>query len=322
MKKMLKITLIASAVLILLVGIGAVVVLQRVDDMARHAVESAATDALGVETTLTNLDIGLLSGTCRIDGLNVANPPGYDGKSFLAMQSGEVALTYGSLRSQTVELPYLKLNGVVLNLQQQGKGGNYQVIMDNIGQGTTEENQPPPEGEKGYIIKELVISGATANVTTSILGKNITTVNLPDIKLQDVGSDTDYGAQLKDVTHLIVRAILLEITRNGFKVLPKEILAQLSGGLQKLGPIGDINVEAINKIGMEALGGAGTIAKDLSKLGKDILNKDTTTEDATKQVIQTGKKSTESAKEIVKGIGGLFGKKKKEDATKPVEQAD
>lgn len=313
MRKLIKYGLYAMLLLFIVVCIGVWVLLNKVDAMARDAVAGAASDALGVETTLTNLDIGLLSGTCRIEGLNVANPPGYEAPNFLAMKSGDVALTYGSLRDQTVELPYLRLTGIELNLEQEGKGGNYQVIMDNIGKGKTDEPAPPKEGEKGFIIRELTISGATANVTTNLLGKKTTKVDLPQIKLTDIGSDTDNGAQLAKVTDMIVRAILLEIMRSGFDVLPREMIAQLTGGLEKLGPIGDINIDAINKIGAEALGGAADIAKDLTGVGKKLLDKDADNGEAIKDIGETGKKAAESAEGIVKGIGGLFGKKKEDD---------
>ena len=301
MKKLFKLAVIVVLLLIVLAGIAFAWALNHVDELARQGVEYSATQSLGVETTLAGLDIGFFRGTCEIDNLAVANPPGYDSDPFLSLKHGEVALTYNTLREKTVELPYLTLTGATMNLHKQGEGGNYQVIMDNIGRNKTETPAEPTGYEKGYVIRTLTIKDVTANVTTDILGKTSVSVPIPEIVLKDVGSESDYGAQLAEVTDTIVRAILLEVVRNGVGVLPKELLGQLTGGLEELGPIANIPAQAI--------GDATKIAESLSDAGKALLDKDGSPEKAVEKVGE----AVGDAKNVVEGIGGLFKKKDSDD---------
>ncbi len=74
MKRVKKIILIAIVLVILLIGGGVL----WIDHLAKLAVETGATYALGVETTLGGMDIGVVGGTVDLSTLNVANPPAFE----------------------------------------------------------------------------------------------------------------------------------------------------------------------------------------------------------------------------------------------------
>ncbi|MCP4908160.1 MAG: hypothetical protein GY910_24575, partial [bacterium] len=68
----------------LLVLVGLVIVLVivlyfTINTIAAREIESAATDALGVETTVGAVRISLFEGRTEILDLDIANPTGYDG---------------------------------------------------------------------------------------------------------------------------------------------------------------------------------------------------------------------------------------------------
>ena len=64
--------------IIFLVVVAVIAVFFFLDSIARGAIESGATYALGVPTTLAKADVRLLRGEFSMSGLDVANPEGFD----------------------------------------------------------------------------------------------------------------------------------------------------------------------------------------------------------------------------------------------------
>ena len=114
MKTILKVVLVVVLLLIIVVA----TLPLWISPAARKAVETGGTNAMGVKTTLAELDIGLFSGTCDLAGLNIANPEGFKTPHFMDLGSGAVALDLQTLNSDIVEIPKFELAGRDLNLEQ------------------------------------------------------------------------------------------------------------------------------------------------------------------------------------------------------------
>ena len=55
-----------------------------------------------------------------IDGLQVANPPGYKNEYLLELNKGKVAVSLGSLLSDTIHIKEINLDGTKLAIEQKG----------------------------------------------------------------------------------------------------------------------------------------------------------------------------------------------------------
>ena len=73
MKLIIKLACVAVALVLGLVIAGFI----YIDTVAKAAIETGATFALGVDTTVEEVAIGIFSGTSEIAGLKVANPENY-----------------------------------------------------------------------------------------------------------------------------------------------------------------------------------------------------------------------------------------------------
>ena len=158
---------IGALLVLLVVALAAVWIL--IDLIAKAAVEKGGTMAMGVPTSVKSMSIGVLGGQAKISELRVANPPGYETSHFFSLQRGQVNVTLGSLMHETVEIPYLELSGIEVNLEKKEGKANYDVILANLkkmesGTGGDQPGQPPPEKGPGkkFIIRELVIKDVTA----------------------------------------------------------------------------------------------------------------------------------------------------------------
>lgn len=268
---MKKLAILVGGLVILLVAVVAVVFVS-IDAIARAAIERGSTYALGVPTTLGSANIGFLSGEFTMKDLDVANPDGFDGDYFFQLDEGFVAVSLGSLRQDTVEIPTLALTGVRMNLQKKGGRANYTVITENLkrlesGETAGEErNRAEEDGERGknFMIHEIVIRDVHVTVDVLPIGGELTRIEIPieEVRLTEIGSETLTTAE---VTSRVIKMILAAVVKNGAK-LPADLVDDLGGALRGLADLGNIDISQIADIA----GTADTIGKKIETVGKSV----------------------------------------------------
>lgn len=268
---MKKLAILVGGLVILLVAVVAVVFVS-IDAIARAAIERGSTYALGVPTTLGSANIGILSGEFTMKDLDVANPDGFDGDYFFQLDEGFVAVSLGSLRQDTVEIPTLALTGVRMNLQKKGGRANYTVITENLkrlesGETAGEErNRAEEDGERGknFMIHEIVIRDVHVTVDVLPIGGELTRIEIPieEVRLTEIGSETLTTAE---VTSRVIKMILAAVVKNGAK-LPADLVDDLGGALRGLADLGNIDISQIADIA----GTADTIGKKIETVGKSV----------------------------------------------------
>ncbi len=295
MKKLAKL----AVLLVVLVIAAVAAVFFYIDSIARRGIEVASTAALGVNTTLNKADVGILSGTFDMSGLNVSNPGGFQSPHFLALGDGGVAVSLGSLNRPTVELPYLKLSGIDVNLERRENKSNYQVILDHVksletgGGGPTKPSGGPGVAEKKFIIREVKVTDINVHVDLLPIGGQLTKVSVPisEITLRDIGSGTDGGMVLRELVPTLLKAILAAAVQKGGEIMPAEVLGELQGSLAQL--------KSLESLGVSLSG-------DLQKQIGDIAGQ---AADLSKGVQDAADKAKKAAEDVGKGLKDLIPKK-------------
>lgn len=209
-----------------------------VDSLARVAVEKAASSALGVPVTLSSLRIGLFSGEAGLSDLIVKNPPGFSGPEFFRLGSGELVLSLGSLFSDRVRIPKIRLRGIDLTLEQAGSQSNLGEILKFLsrddGARQAQGGEPAvskaadaqPSGKR-FFVEEIFIEEIRVAGTLQVPGLGAKTVSylVPQIRLNNVGSESAQGASVARLSAEIMKAILQGAIEQG-KDLPQEILQE------------------------------------------------------------------------------------------------
>lgn len=287
MKTLLKLV----AVLVILLIVAVVAVVFYIDIIAKNAVERGATSALGVETTLGSADVGIITGDFSMREMRVANPEGFDTNHFLTLNDGSVSVDFGTLRQQTVELPHLTLTGVDLNLEKKAGKANYGVIMENLKQG--ESKEPDPDAKK-FIIREVTVSDIVVHTALMPIGGDLTRLDLEidEIKLNDVGSETEGGVVLSELSGVLIKAIFMAIVQKGGDLIPDDIVTGLQDGLAGLTSLGELGIDF----------SAGAV-EQLGKMGEDI----------TKGLEDAGGDLGKGLEDAAKGVGDLLGGDKDDD---------
>ena len=232
MKILLKIVI----ALVVLLVIGLVVLFFSVNAIAKYAIDNAGSSALGVSTKVDHVGIGILSGQSTISGLEVANPPGYQRDEFLTLKSGELDASLGGLLGSEVKIDRIVLSGIRLDIEQNNKGYNYQVILDNASGGSKKPADETPstdssESAKRYQINEILIEDVviTANLLAGLGKATEATIPIKKLQLTDIGSGK--GIPLTKVTVLVVEAVLQATASAGVNILPGTLIGSLESVL-------------------------------------------------------------------------------------------
>lgn len=272
MKKRTKVLISAmAAVVIVLVGI-----LLWLDQIAKTAIEAGATYALGVQTQLDKARIGIFSGQFRLSGLKIANPEGFASDHFLNLNEGELIVSPTALLKDTVVVPKLAFSGIDMNLEKKDKKENYGVILENLNKQKTEtgpeeevvvEKEPQEEGKK-FVIEEVLIRDVAVHADLIPIGGDASriTFRIPEIRLKNIGSDTDGGMVISELSGVLIQAIFMAVIEKGGE-LPGNMLKGLSAGLVGLG---DLSVQTVEEVGKAAEEAGQALEKTADEVGKGI----------------------------------------------------
>lgn len=291
MKRLKKIVAVVIVVIVALI----VAVFVWIDQVAKAGVEGGATYALSVDTELDGMDVGVFSGRVAMAGLTVANPTGFKSPYFLQIGEGRVGVSLGTLMEDKVVLPELILSGLNLNLEHHKGKANYKVIMDNLKKfesGEKKEKAPEEKEGKRFVVQKVVVRDVHVEVEMLAVGGNLTRVpiTIEAIELENVGSESDQGIPLAELTNVILKSILTSVVDKAGDVLPAGIKSELTAGLGQLKGLGNVSVQVVGEVTSQV------------------------TEQLTESVGKVGEGLGQAGKKVEKGVGDLLdiGKKDKE----------
>jgi hypothetical protein len=268
--RLLSRAVLVAVIVVVIVVVGAVAYIDRIADAA---IERGATAALGVDTELSSVSLGLLSGDFGLSGLRVANPPGFESPHFMRLGQGELKLPLTTLLDDPVVVPRLALSGIEVSLERSKGRMNYAVILSNLsGPSKDAPSAEPESGEgRGFIIQELVIRDVKAHGKLDAMGAKLSEfdVEVPEIRLRDIGSASGAGIPIEELVGVVTKAILQAVAGSR---LPGDLTRELRGNLAQLGTVG---IE---------------VPTSLSEL--------------------EGQLDSEAQRNLLKGVGGLLQKKK------------
>jgi hypothetical protein len=302
MKKLVKLGLRLVVVVLIVATAGVLAAFYYANHLVKTGVERGGTYALGVDTTLGGAKLAIFSGTCEMTGLQIANPTGFDSPHFFTMEDSSVQVTLASLRQDEVEVPLLRLKGLDVHLQRKGPNSNYKVIIDNLARLENKDDKQKQDeaGRKKFIIRRAVIEDVTVTVDLLPIGGSLsrTTLRIPLIELKDVGSDTDHGMLLSDVSGVLVKAVLKAIAEKG-RGLPGDIGPELTNQLARL--------QDMSKFGVEVVGNVTSQVQQVGQILGDQTQKIT---EGLQQITGDAPKAIDN---VTRGLGNLLGGDKDKD---------
>ncbi len=208
------------------------------DRLTRVAVETGARKALQVDVRLEKISTSLLRGKVDLVNFEIDNPQGYQHESFMKVGHVFVNLNTPSLLSDTIEMNMIQLENINLVIEQKGTTNNLKEILSNLPKsdptGSKPEKDPKKEGQsKNFSIRVLEINNieVKAKLLSTPGRADTVTLKLKPIRLENLGTDGEFDTAA--LAAEILKAISIEITKQGTDVLPREMLDSVKDELGK-----------------------------------------------------------------------------------------
>lgn len=282
-------------ILLVLVVIAAAGAIFMINSIAKTAIESQGSGALGVKTTVDSVGVSLLGASAKVNALQINNPEGFNTPYLVNIGGFSANVDAASILGDKIVVPLVEITGLKVNIEQQGLNNNVSALMNNIkstGGGKTTD-QKPAQGGRNVAVRKIVLRNIEANVQLLPVGGSAGSipVKVDELVLDDV---TENGMPIGQLLATVVPAVFAGIVEKSGGAIPPQLAGILKGDIAgTLGALGGDAAKLLQGVG----GDVGKLIKDLPDVGKD----------AAKQI----QGATEGLKGATEGLKGLFGGDKK-----------
>lgn len=211
MKALKVIAIIVVLLVLVVIGVG-VYVVYNTNRLVDAGIETVGTRYLGAPVVVDAVDVSLSEGRATLTGLEIGNPPGYEGDYAMRLATVSVTLDPVASNAQHLALKRVAIDGAELAAVLNGpRDTNFQALIDNLDKadGGTSDGGAGASTMK-LTIEALDFTGAQTSIAAPLVGKQAN-ARIPDIHLKDVGSGGATVAEvLRQILTPIARSVLQE----------------------------------------------------------------------------------------------------------------
>lgn len=205
---MKKLFLILS-LLVVMVGAGAVYLLTNLDSIAKRAIESAGSNALGTAVRVESVSIDLIGGSATLSGFTVANPAGFSSQDMIKFDELRVAIDTRSLNVDVIRINSIASVNPYVLFEMSGGRSNFDAVRERF-----PAQEPPAESVEGPVIaiSEIRIDGIQGSLQADPLPRPVS-VNLGNVAIPPVQGTPE------ELARQIARPLLTQLARNAATAL-------------------------------------------------------------------------------------------------------
>ena len=200
-------------VLLVLLVVAAVAVHLFLDGAIKRGVETLGPKLTKVNVRLDSVNLMLLSGSGKLNGLVVGNPEGFKTAQAISVGKMHLEVEPQSLLQDKIVVRKIQLEAPEITFETDLKGNNLGKILSNLEEttgGSAKEQPKPTEAEakanKKLQVDDFEISGAKLHVSVSSFAGQSASVPLPTIHLSNLGSGPE-GITVAELTKLVLKAL-------------------------------------------------------------------------------------------------------------------
>jgi hypothetical protein len=226
--------------------------------LLKIGVEKGGSMVLGVPVKVGGVHLSVLRGMVTIDGLKVANPPGYKNEYLLELGHGKVAVSIPSLLKDTIHVKEIKLDGIKIAIEQKGLASNVKDLLNRMESKGKPEESKKAEKEakragKKLVVDQLEITNTEAKLAVVIGRSAGVNLKLATIQMSNLGADS--ALSVSELTSRIFVALIEGVTRQGAGLLPDDVVSGMKGGLGNIKNLGTEEGKKVIEEGSKAIEG-------------------------------------------------------------------
>jgi hypothetical protein len=203
---MKKFILIGAAVLAVAIGVGVFSLLSNLNSLVAAAIEKNGSEVTETTVSVSGVDIKLRDGRGSISGLRVASPAGFKTPYAFVLGDITVDLDVASVREDPIVLDEVRIRAPEIRAEIKKNGtSNVEELRKRVqayggGKGKTGDGT-----QKRIRIKSFIFEKGRIELDASDLGVEKRTLELPAIRLSDVGGPK--GVPPDDIAKLILTTV-------------------------------------------------------------------------------------------------------------------
>jgi hypothetical protein len=211
------------SLLLIMVGVGAVYLVTNMDSIAKRAIETAGSNALGTAVRVQSVSLDLVGGSATLYGFTVANPSGFSNGDMMRFDELRIAIDIRSLNSDVIRInSTTSVNPYVL-YEVRGGRSNFDAVRERF---------PPQElateSEDGPVIaiNKIVINGIQGAVQADPMPRPVD-VSLGNVSIPPVEGTPEVLARQ------IARPLLTQLAHNASAALSRVAADALEAELRE-----------------------------------------------------------------------------------------
>lgn len=204
--------LITILVIVVLIIAALVLLFSNINSLVAKAIEKNGSKVTQTSVSVSGVDISLREGRGTIKGLRIANPPGFDTRDAFSLDDITLDIDVQSLREEPIVIEEIRIESPVISAEITKTGAsNIEKIRDNVKAYTAGSSGGETGGRTRRIrIKEFVFEEGRVEVDVSALGLENRTVDLPEIRLSDIGGAE--GAPPDEIAKIILAEVAKKVS--------------------------------------------------------------------------------------------------------------
>jgi len=212
---------IGLGVVVLIAGIGVWQLLANLDSIVAGVIESAGTEAVGTEVSVSKVKLDLQNGKATISGLTIRNPKGYSDKYIFSMDDISVGIDISTLGKNPIVINEIVIRQpkVVYELDKNNVA-NTDALLKNMNSEGSSDTQSEKDSDSSeeikLIIKKFRFDGGDLSVKNAIAPDKNIDMKLPAISINNMGSSKG-GATVNEIATEIIKKLVPQIARAALK---------------------------------------------------------------------------------------------------------
>jgi hypothetical protein len=216
----------------MLLAAGLIFLWTNLDWIVKNAIEHYGSQAMGTAVRVDSVRLRPGQGKGAIEGLTVANPPGYSAPHVLSLGGISISIAPSAVTANPVVIDEIRIAAPLVVYEMNDEAvANVDVLKKSLtaGQPVRTGDNGRKSDEKRLRIKRLVIENARAEIHVAALGNKPRTIALSHLEMSDIGGRN--GAPPLEVAKQIVSAILAEVSTEVGKAGAEKLLEK---GLERM----------------------------------------------------------------------------------------
>jgi uncharacterized protein involved in outer membrane biogenesis len=200
----------------------------NLDGIVKNAIERYGSRATGTAVRVGRVALRPAQGTGAIEGLTVANPPGYSAPHILSLGAISIRIAPRAIASDPVVIDDIRIDSPLVVYEMNDAGAsNVDILKKHLGAGrpakaAAASRKDAKEQGKRLRIRHLAIEHAKVDVRIAALGGKPRTAVLARIEMKDIGGTS--GAPPEEVAQQIVTTLLSEAGKEAGKAGASRLL--------------------------------------------------------------------------------------------------